>query len=446
MMRAAVRILIITLALLRLPGPVATAQTLAASAQNSLPLSDSLTRHFLARAMTIQDHSGLKPAEWRAFTTWAGAAGTRFAGRVGGFWYTPESPTQEQAVYDSLRRHVAELHHAQPSMVVQGAIFEILWPHVSNLLVPNALRVEVGEDTLAVPRRNFRFADMMYPGYFSPVDSGHVRWDSRPPGQAPGMPDMSRPETQLWFYHCARRQLDAGIEALHFGQVMLMNRRDAGHRGWWQLLQRVRAYARTRNRGFVLCDAHTHGEFYDPDPAHPLPDSLRQLLFDFHAYPLRAAELDTVRAGTHGARLEIAENKGPTDAIYRLSRGGRAPGGWLVRQQPALVELDNWGPAARPGQPGQWPWLWGLDEISWFATQPSTYRDLWLVYAVAWLRQLDPNTYLEMPGLRGVTLPAPTPGWLYRADTAGQGAVIPAIWAGQTEEQARRLLLIGPVQ
>lgn len=48
-----------------------------------------------------------------------------------------------------------------------------------------------------------------------------------------------------------------------------MDDHDAGHHGWWSMLQRVRAYAQTRNRGFVLCDAHTHEQYYDPDPDHP---------------------------------------------------------------------------------------------------------------------------------------------------------------------------------
>jgi hypothetical protein len=217
------------------------------------PVSDSLVRHYLARAMTVQNLRLLPVAERRTFTQWAGAAGTRFAGRVGGFWATPRDAQQLQASADTLRQLVADLHRAQPAMVVQGTIFEVIEAHAADLPVPNAARAEFGEDTLAVPQRNFQFADMMYPAYFEADDPNHYRWDDRAPGQAPGIPDMSRPETQLWFYALARQQIDAGCEALHFGQVMRMDDRDAGHHAWWSLLQRVRAYARTRNRGFVLC-------------------------------------------------------------------------------------------------------------------------------------------------------------------------------------------------
>lgn len=402
-------------------------------------VTDSLVRHFLARSITVQGIIGLAPAERRSFAVWAGAAGGRFAGRVGGFWYTPETDAQEQAVFDTLRRVTAELHRAQPAMVVQGAIFEILFAQVNNLRVPNAARAAFGEDTVVLPSRNFRLADMVYPGYFSPIDSGGVRWDSRPPGEAPGVPDMSQTETQLWFYCCARRQIDAGCEALHFGQVMMMDRRDPGHHGWWSMLQRVRTYARTRNRGFVLCDAHTHGEYYDPDPQHPLPDAHRQLLFDFHSYPLRATEADTGRPDRHHVRLQLPTNTARNSAIFGQSAGGIAPGGWQTSRLPALAEFDNWGRCGRPGQRGQWPCLWGFDEISWFATQPPRYRNAWLVYASARVRQLDPAVYLEMPGIRGTEAP-PAPNGMYRADAAGQGDVIRAIWAGELEGRAQWLL------
>ena len=406
---------------------------------------DSLVRHFLARAMTMQGFNGLAPGQRRAFAAWAGAAGTRFAGRVGGFWATPGSAAQVQALYDTLRRTAGELHQAQPAMVVQGTVFEIIEPVADNLPVPNAVRAEYGEDTVAVPHRNFRFARMMYPSYFSAADSNHYRWDSRPPGQAPGYPDMSQRETQLWFYAFARQQLDAGCEAIHFGQVMQMDDRDAGHHGWWDMLRRVRAYARTRNRGFVLCDAHTHGEYYDPDPAHPLPPAQRQLLFDFHSCPARPLEVDTLRHGPHGAYLDYADAGNPTGAIFGRSAGGLAPNGRYCAHLPGLVELDN-GSSATPGRPGQrgLAAVWGYDEISWFAQQPTAYRDQWLVYAAARVRQLDPALYLEMPGMRGVSAP-PGPGWLYRADEAGQAAIIPAIWAGRVASQTQRLQFIGPV-
>ena len=409
------------------------------------PVSEALVRHYLARSLSVQSlqlPSAAVVSQRYELMHWAPAAGMRLAGRLGGWWLTPWSDPVAQAILDTLRRNIRVLRARQPDIVAQGCIFEIVEPSVNGLTVPNRLRAEFGEDTLALAARHFRFADMMYPGYYSAADSNHYRWDSRLPGQAPGTPDLSRSEAQLWFYYCAVRQIDAGCEALHFGQIRLIDDRDAGHRAIWSLLRRVRRYARTRNRGFVLCDAHTHGEYYDPRPTAPLPDSVRQLLFDFHSCPLRPNEADTVRAGTHGASLDRGDPSNWAGAIYGLSAGGRAPGGWYCRHLPAQAEFDN-GPTGTPDKPGQWPLVWGREEISWFAHQPAAYRDEWLIYAQGRVRQLDPNTYFQMPGARGVTLPH-YPGDVYWATEAGQSETIRAIWAGETEAAAARLLLIGP--
>lgn len=416
----------------------------AAPADTLAPVSEAMVRHYLARSLSVPvlTAPNLSMARRLALMRWATTAGLRLAGRQGGWWATPSSDEAVRANIDSVRVNARRLHALQPDAVAQGCIFEIIWPHVGNLTVPNRLRAEFGEDTLAESSRHFRFAEMMYPDYFAADNAHNYRWDARPPGQAPGTPDLSRPETQLWFYYCAVQQLDAGCEALHFGQIQLIDDRDPGHRATWSLLQRVRRYARARNRGFVLCDAHTHGEYYDPNPAAPLPDSLRQLLFDFHSYPLRPYEADTVRAGTHAAYLDFDASGNPAGGIYRRSQGGRAPGGWLCRHLPAQAEFDN-GPTGTPDRPGQWPLVWGRDEISWFGNQPSAYRNRWLIYAQARIRQLDPDTYFQPAGARGVSLPSYPQGW-YLATEAGQAETIRAMWAGETAAEGVRLLLSGP--
>jgi hypothetical protein len=444
-MKFITKTLLVVLPGLWLPAEI-VAQPVAPAAARPAPLvvTDSTVRYYLARSLSLAGVGTLPPAERKELLSWAVAIGTRLVGRAAGFWYTPESDAQEQEAFETMQQIAAEVHAQRPEIILQGSLFEIVYAHVERLTVPNRLRAEFGEDTVAVPVRKFRLADMMYPGYFRDEDPKHYRWDSRPPGQAPGVPDMSQTETQLWFYYQATRQLDAGLEALHFGQVLLMDHRDPGHRAWWSLLQRIRAYARTRNRGGVLFDAHTHGEYYDPDPARPLPQERRQLLFNFHSFPLRPVETDTFSRGLHSARLDYADPYHPTAAIYGRSGGGIAPSGERYAHLPVLAEFDN-GPTGTPGKPGQWPLVWGLDEIAWFATQPSAYRDQWLVYAHARIRQLDPNAYLQFPGLRGVVSP-PRPYYLYRADQTSQGETMRAIWAGETADRADRMLFIGPVQ
>ncbi|MFH2115221.1 MAG: hypothetical protein ABIJ86_12025 [Spirochaetota bacterium] len=59
-----------------------------------------------------------------------------------------------------------------------------------------------------------------------------------------------------WVFFLAARYIDTGYEALHFGQINIMDANDPGHVYWLELLGRVRAYtaSHTRRR-FVLCDA-----------------------------------------------------------------------------------------------------------------------------------------------------------------------------------------------
>jgi hypothetical protein len=98
---------------------------------------------------------------------------------------------------------------------------------------------------------------------------------------------------------------------------------------------------------------------------------------------------------------------GFSDGIYNRSKGGIAPSGWTCDHLPYLVEFDNYGVSKQPGQAradgGKFNWVWGYDEITWFAHQTKQYRADWLRYAWHWVRTTDPNGYLEMPGSRGIT-------------------------------------------
>lgn len=85
-------------------------------------------------------------------------------------------------------------------------------------------------------------------------------------------------------------------------------------------------------------------------------------------------------------------------------------------------------------------WVWGYDEISWFAKQSRQYRQDWLQYAYDWVAKTDPNGHLEMPGSRqtsGLT----DKRWYDANDQStavpngyGDEDTIRAIWAkGRTE-------------
>jgi hypothetical protein len=117
--------------------------------------------------------------------------------------------------------------------------------------------------------------------------------------------------------------------------------------------------------------------------------------------------------------------------------GGTTPSGWRCAHLPYLVEVDNWGVSDRPGRPHvDGCWIWGYDELSWFAHQDETYRDKWLLYGWKWVRKHDPNGFVQMPGSRVLHVAVDGHSWYY-ANTRSkavphgfnQEETIKAIWS-----------------
>ncbi|MCW5557832.1 MAG: hypothetical protein KIT22_08375 [Verrucomicrobiae bacterium] len=336
-------------------------------------MSEEVLRNYLSRSMTtmylLTSHGDFED-NLRMLTN----CGVKFAGRAVYQWGREEGG--ESALPGKLeraRKNAARIHGADPDLILQACIFEIVSRDVENLPVPAWAFEGLGRP---VERRHFRYEDMLY-------SSGRSvnQW-----GRDASVPDVSRPETQLWFYYLAASYLDAGCEAIHFGQAELMNGNDPNLDHWSAVLKRTRDYAaRKARRHFVLCDAHV-----------PRGGLVRDghLLFDFHSFPLRIEELPEA---PRKARLRV----GFTDAIYGRSRGGIAPSGWECEHLPYLVEFDNYGRSRKPGEPGMGPfWVWGWDEITWFSQQPEPDRNDWLRYAWHWVREHDTAGYLQMPGFR----------------------------------------------
>jgi hypothetical protein len=157
-------------------------------------------------------------------------------------------------------------------------------------------------------------------------------------------------------------------------------------------------------------------------------------LLDFHAFPLRIME---VPEKPQEAILKV----GFSDGIYGHSKGGQTLSGWTCEQLPYLVELDNYGVSRHPGQPnakGEFNWVWGYDEITWFAHQTKEYRAQWLQYAWDWVRKTDPNGFLEMPGSR--TARSPDTQWYFANHPSpvvptglGDEEAIRNIWAANSD-------------
>ena len=309
---------------------------------------------------------------------------------------------------ERVKKQIPKVREADPDMILEACIFEIVSMQVEQVPVPEWAFVALGQP---VEKRNFRYADMIYP-------AGQRRdW-----GRNASVPDVSRMETKLWFYYLAASYIDLGFESIHFGQVEIMNRNDRDLSHWSQVLALVRAYAaKHARRHMVLCNGHV-----------PSGGLVRDghLLLDFHAFPLRVMEVPN--------RPEEAILKvGFSDSIFGRSKGGITFSGWKCEHLPYLVELDNYGVSRQPGQARAGGiWIWGYDEISWFAHQNKQYRADWLRYAWDWVGRSDSNGHLEMPGSRTVRSPLDKRRWYYAnvpstavPDGLGDEEAIRAIWA-----------------
>lgn len=298
----------------------------------------------------------------------------------------------------------------QVKPVIQAAIFEIVTSDINGIMMSDEVA-----NTYHIAKRNFRYNDMLY------SNGSYVNnW-----GTNASVPDMSRPETQMWFYFMATQYIDRGIEALHMGQVELMDDNDPNHQYWWDLLSKIRAYAKTRNRGLVLIDAHTSGLYVG---------NTDQLLFDLHASPLRILSLQPhwPAPATNGGPAKLDYNTG-CGTPYKNTKGGKTYFGWYATTLPYLVELDNYGISSQPNT-FQACWSpWGWDEITWFGLQTEQYRNTWLKYAYYKVKCLDENAFLEMPGRRGMTeAGVPWPGNTYQAAMGyyNQANTIRDLWNG----------------
>jgi hypothetical protein len=309
---------------------------------------------------------------------------------------------------DRARQQLPQVRTADSEMILEGCIFEIVTTEVERVPVPEWAFTALG---LPPEKRSFHYDAILYP----PAQR------TRSWGNHGGVPDVSQTEAQLWFYFLAASYIDLGFEGIHWGQMEIMNHNDSHLDHYAHVFSLVRAYAAKRaRRGMVLCNAHVPSGGLARDG---------QLLLDFHAFPLRIKEVpDHPQDGI----LQV----GYLDSIFQRSKGGRTYSGWCCKHLPYLVELDNYGVSSHPGQPGQGnDWVWGYDEISWFANQSKEYRSQWLRYAWDWLKKTDPNGYLEMPGARTESSPLNHRRW-YSAnapsaavpDGMDDEAAIRAIW------------------
>ena len=301
--------------------------------------------------------------------------GAKFIGRAIFRWGSEHS-LNDPEFWSHAEKVIAQVHAFDEDVIFQAAVFEAVTQHVKLVPVPERVFQAFG---LPLEKRNFSYKDMLF-------SSGRYQnhW-----GEGTSVPDITQRETKLWFYYLATSYIEAGIEAIHWGQVALMGAGDPDLRHWFEMTGLIRDYARDHaRRHFILHDAHApEGGFKSGD----------RLLMDFHSFPLR---IKSVEDEAMKGILEV----GHLDAIYHRSMGGLTASGWTCEHLPYLVEFDNFGISNHPGRANNRDhYIWGYDEISWFSLLSPEEQKKWLEYAYTWVKKTDSDGYLQMPVCRVVS-------------------------------------------
>lgn len=284
--------------------------------------------------------------------------------------------------YKEQKAFIDDMHGIDPDIIFEACIFENVTFKVNDIPIPDWIFRDFG---LAVEKRNFSFEKMCFP-------SGKYlgQW-----GENTSVPDITRIETMMFMYYRACEYIKAGFEGLHMGQVHLIGENDTGWKCWTKLLNMIREFAyHNARRNMVLINAHTHG----------IIGSDGLLLFDFHAFPSRPMADCSQKAhkpsenDPQKALFEI----GHFDSIYSKSLGGKTHSGWSCDSLPYLVELDNYDDLPDPNHlniPDKNDVrCWGMDEITWFANQPQSYRSEFLKYAYEWVKSISSgNGFFALP-------------------------------------------------
>ncbi len=335
------------------------------------------------------------------------------------FWGGP-STTENLFYLLNTLKHDIEFIHAHDSEVICGASicefgsidgFDGLQSdgtYKLGVLLPPAWMVDLFYPPSSSPRpakysEYFYYADMV----LDPSKCTAAKTDFTPCHF-----DFSKQETQLWYFYLATLYIDYGVEAIHFGDLFDGAKVDKAN-GWpllWRLVGLIREYAKTHSRrGVVLLDAHmmykiANGYYYDPNPSAPLPDSVRQLIFDF--YSLGTFYTRNDHSNCHDGGLENSDYpvilEGGNGLLHH-SPGGLHPQGWYCKNTPALSRFDTSGIYDGAGcgfhdeADPQGPNDYGFDNQTWFCMHNSDLKRLILAYTYYKIKCLDPNCHFGMP-------------------------------------------------
>ena len=346
-------------------------------------VSRNVLENYLAKSITMTDL--LTPPGFENDGAFSGKEddirmlrniGVKFIGRSIYRWGKEDTLANKEFL-DGAKKIADKIHEIDSDIIFQACLFEIVTQRVNSVPIP-AWAFEALD--MPVEKRNFDYDEMLA------LNKKMVNhWGSS------SVPDITRPETQLWFLFLAGTYLEIGCEAFHLGQVELIGMNDPQKEHWFKFVAKLREFSSKKaRRGWIILDAHT--------PRGGMVVGGKSLL-DFNSFPLRIKDIsDKPMQGV----LEV----GYLDSLFKRSEGCTTPSGWKCDSLPYLVEFDNFGITRTPGQATpNTHFIWGYDEISWFYQQSEEYRDEWLRYADKWVRDTDPNGFLQMPVGRVVSEP-----------------------------------------
>ena len=304
--------------------------------------------------------------------------GAKYIQRAAGEWY----PSYEfEQYYAACKEKLAAAHKTDPDIIFESCIFEVSCIDMNNIPIPEWVFEAFG---LKPEKRNFNVALTLFKdGY------GVDYWE-----KDHHIPDITTTEMQMFVYYRACSFIDVGFEALHLGQVLLTGRSDPENIVYTRLIQMIREYAKTHaRRGYVLINAHNN-RFTSPDG---------KMLVDMIVAPVRVHaakdEVNHAVSETNPQRCDIEPGYWG-DSIYCSGISGTSPSGWYAEKYPYLVEFDNYG-GIMGDTTDKDSYVWGRDEIAWYAAQPAWYRREFMKFLVKKIDDYNENGHVSIVGFRG---------------------------------------------
>lgn len=324
-----------------------------------------------------------------------------------------------------------------PRPIIQGSIFEAIDDPANELddvLIPEEVIKYFRSEIIAAN-------EFMY--YFDPDSDNNP--DNNPPSVVhfdksriifPGTEwvDLTKIESQLWFYYCATTQIDLGYTALHMGQPYVYARLDApNYNLLYKITNDIRNYALSKGT-FVLLNAEN--TFSSSSFKWNGTD---QLIFDFDGRamrPLEVSDQPVLGESNGGVSCNGPADPGPflnspcdqeafpaviDPCIIELfggTGGGISPNGCFYETVPYFIYFDfgtgvlldpSLGPCELDLTVGT-PMAevtWGYEDTRWFANQLSDDCKLeWFKEMYCSVRDMIGfNGFLQMPNLLLVKYP-----------------------------------------